>query len=90
MIGITDRQKRLLKILHDDPGRQWSFAELGDEFSTSASAIVSMIRSLAKKGHGEFREQVRGEMYLPATPERLASRALRQKQKRREALLGLS
>ena len=86
---LSERQKRLLSILREDPKRKWSFVELGDKFNTSASAIVSMIRSLAKKGHGEFRDQVMGEKYLPQTPERIKMSEQRRMKKYNERRLGI-
>ena len=87
--GLSKRQVVLLKILKDNPNRQYSFIELGDRFQTSASAVVSMIRSIAARGHGEFRDQVMGEKYLPKTPEREAARKLRLEKRHCEASMGL-
>jgi hypothetical protein len=66
-------------VLKENPKTKFSFQDLADKFNTTPTEIVSMIRAIARNGHGEFRDQVVGEpkLYDKAT-------VLRRRQERRD------
>lgn len=64
MRKLSNRAEKTLALLKANPDKKYSFGELAEKFGTCPSGMVSTIRSLGFAGHGEFRDQVKGEKYL--------------------------
>lgn len=57
------------KVLNDlvqNPKERYTFNQLAKKHGTYPSAVVSAIRAIAKRGHGEFRDRLVSERQIDA------------------------